>query len=406
MSWRNPQGRYSRPKGNWPGRSGVWHGGGRYYDNGAEMDDGDHLPVRHPSKYQGEEQALEAPHVVGSFSVDSEKNIRFDDSMMSVLSRKYIPEGDSMKVELDLNRGWHRINGYTGSTAETFKQFLQWVLKNQKNLTREDSPHKLMADIVCTKGVLKNIMQVPYASNENCEMVILAQYFKGSVYMTYQSEDYEGQKTKENSSLLEIYGHKFEHYMTGGDPDEVLECNCQFRCVLQLHLKELTLLYPTATDGVDQTRHKPNFKDMSSFVTVKARKDPGDEAFKLRTYRKYILNGWWIESQLSGIPRVLMGLRNHQGVVHKLQMLQTADFPNEAQGEWEPSVCINFLVKFLNFVKEKVVSEPHTIHRFERTVSSKNYIRHSYDNSVTHILPKWYRQQLFVSEENDDSSSD
>ena len=76
------------------------------------------------------------------------------------------------------------------------------------------------------------------------------------------------------------------------------------------------------------------------------------------------------------------------------------------QGEWEPSVCINFLVKFLNFAKEKVVSEPHTVHRFERTVSSKNYIRHSHDNSVTHILPKWYRQQLLVSQENDDWVSD
>ena len=46
---------------------------------------------------------------------------------------------------------------------------------------------------------------------------------------------------------------------------------------------------------------------------------------------RYTLNGWWVESQLSGIPRLLMGLRDHQGVVHKLQMLHTADFPNEAQ---------------------------------------------------------------------------
>lgn len=73
-----------------------------------------------------------------------------------------------------------------------------------------------------------------------------------------------------------------------GDPDEVLECNCQFRCALKLHLNELVLLYPTATDGIDQTRHKRNFKDMSSFVILKARKEPCGPGgvYKQRNYRK------------------------------------------------------------------------------------------------------------------------
>ena len=72
------------------------------------------------------------------------------------------------------------------------------------------------------------------------------------------------------------------------------------------------------------------------------------------------------------------------------------------QGEWEPSVCINFLAKFLNFVKEKVVSEPHKVHRFERSLPEHHYILHSYETSGTDILPKWYKQQLLVPKEEEE----
>lgn len=58
-----------------------------------------------------------------------------------------------------------------------------------------------------------------------------------------------------------------------GDPDDILECNCQFRCVLQLHVNEMSLLFAPDTDAVDPTLHKEDFKDMSSFVRLKTRSD-------------------------------------------------------------------------------------------------------------------------------------
>ncbi|MPC20291.1 hypothetical protein E2C01_013227 [Portunus trituberculatus] len=67
-------------------------------------------------------------------------------------------------------------------------------------------------------------------------------------------------------------------------------------------------------------------------------------------------------------------------------------------GEWEPSVCINFLAKFLNFVKEKVLTEPDQIHCFERSASAGKYFLHYHANE-TSILPKWYTQLLFAPEE-------
>lgn len=54
--------------------------------------------ILNPKKYEGETTPLHPPTVLGSFSVDSEKNISFDKSMMSVLSQKYTPNGEPMKV--------------------------------------------------------------------------------------------------------------------------------------------------------------------------------------------------------------------------------------------------------------------------------------------------------------------
>ena len=54
--------------------------------------------IMHPKKYEWEAPPLHPPAVLGSFSVDSEKNIHYDKSMMSVLSPRYTPDGDSMKV--------------------------------------------------------------------------------------------------------------------------------------------------------------------------------------------------------------------------------------------------------------------------------------------------------------------
>lgn len=52
----------------------------------------------HVKKYEREAPSLDPPTVLGSFSVDSKKNICYDNSMMPVLSTKYIPDGEYMKV--------------------------------------------------------------------------------------------------------------------------------------------------------------------------------------------------------------------------------------------------------------------------------------------------------------------
>ena len=47
-------------------------------------------------------------------------------------------------MELDLNKGKDQFKEFTTTTTDIFRQFLQWILKNQKELTDENSPNKLV----------------------------------------------------------------------------------------------------------------------------------------------------------------------------------------------------------------------------------------------------------------------
>lgn len=46
---------------------------------------------------------------------------------------------------------------------------------------------------------------------------------------------------------------------------------------------------------------------------------------------RYALNTRWVENKIAGIPRLLVGKRNKDGVVHTLEMLQTDDIPGLAE---------------------------------------------------------------------------
>lgn len=406
------------PRGNWRHRGDddsergqerrLVQGRGRGRGRAAEHDP-NCFPVLNASRYEREAPLLPPPTVLGSFSVDKEKNIIFNNSMMPKLCEMYIPDGEFMEVDIDLKKGWERGNYGTGRSGEGIGRRLQWILRNQEKLKAEDSPDRLAADFVCSNSMLKKFMLAPYAQhpkNFNAQWKIYAKYFKGTIYMTKENLDQkkhskgvcqEEGANQEEGAIQEgaRYGHRFEQYMTGGDPNGVLEGDCQFQCVLQLDLNGKSLLLSAHIDAADPTRHQEDFRDMNSFVRLKARKDSTKQHAD-NIYRRYVLNEWWIENKITGVPRLLVGKRNADEVVYTLQMLQTDDMPDLAQGMWEPSVCINFLDEFLNFVKEKVVAEPDVVHRFEKSAELRK-ILHSSSPNLEDFLPDWYKEQLFAT---------
>ena len=60
---------------------------------------------------------------------------------------------------------------------------------------------------------------------------------------------------------------------------------------------------------------------------------------------------FWIQSFLLGVPKIIVGFRSRDGVLVKLQELETSSIPTTVQrrgkARWDGNTCINFASAFL-----------------------------------------------------------
>ena len=61
---------------------------------------------------------------------------------------------------------------------------------------------------------------------------------------------------------------------------------------------------------------------------------------------------FWAQSFLLGVPKIIVGFRTKDGILRRLEGLETKDIPTKVQkhgrGTWNGNVCINFAASFLD----------------------------------------------------------
>lgn len=67
-------------------------------------------------------------------------------------------------------------------------------------------------------------------------------------------------------------------------------------------------------------------------------------------YERKLLK-FWAQSFLLGVPRIIVGFRDQNGIVRSLEELETASIPGKVKkvgrGTWDGNICINFAAAFL-----------------------------------------------------------
>lgn len=70
----------------------------------------------------------------------------------------------------------------------------------------------------------------------------------------------------------------------------------------------------------------------------------------LRKYERKLLK-FWAQSFLLGVPKIIVGFRNKQGILERLEEVNTRDIPGnvkrQGKGTWDGNICINFTAQFL-----------------------------------------------------------
>ena len=104
---------------------------------------------------------------------------------------------------------------------------------------------------------------------------------------------------------------------------------------------------------------KPDNKDDNiNWVELKTSAEIKNERDMLKYERKLLK--FWIQSFLLGVPKIIVGFRSKNGILQRLEELETKNIPStvkrSGKGTWDGNLCINFTASFLDWLQRTITS--------------------------------------------------
>lgn len=362
-----------------------------------------HLKIEKASTYDGRFPYFSQPLEIGCFSVGSDRSYCDDTHQL-----KYISMPQNMShVSMDLNKGYADVIKRNRGKNEKIDFLLRWIVEHQEEIKKCFYDHKmskLKMQFVCFRGLLTVICATLYENHE--DWIICATKFKSVIYLcAFETEQDINRRDNmtERDKLMCSWGYKFEQYMSSdavnSKPNTSVPVNEkeEYCSLMKGKLKDHTILYGAEIDAVDPAYFEVPDQDPSSmqrYIELKTSKIIVNDRVR-RSFCRYKLLKWWLQSFLAGIPRIICGFRDDHGIVRKLENFDVKGIPKMAHGHWSPAACLNFCSQFLDFVKECALKDdPLVVYKFHFKPGSKITCEELECPSEYQILPDWYIENL------------
>ncbi|KAI3430830.1 hypothetical protein D9Q98_009241 [Chlorella vulgaris] len=127
---------------------------------------------------------------------------------------------------------------------------------------------------------------------------------------------------------------------------------------------------PSGQQGLAQ-QQLPSLSSCVELKTYRMPQHPGQQ----RTLYRHKHPKWWLQSFLAGVPRLALGARDDEGMVHRVDLVSTADLPriSAAHAEaWSPNLALGCGVALLDWMREQAESQPGQHLRFTYDGSSSS----------------------------------
>ncbi|KAM9783606.1 decapping and exoribonuclease protein-like [Syngnathus typhle] len=349
-------------------------------------------------EYGGHEPPFEERVEEGSFSLDTQRSFHHDKSQMRYFVK---PE---QSPNFDLRDGYNdRYIRRDENVKKNLEHILHWILANKSNLMQKAATSFALDDFdfVTSRGRLTNVLCTPYEALTEWSLAVTK--FKGVIYINQVETDsarQDRQNRTESHDENIYWGYKFEQYICAdnidGLPDSsgVVNSNEAFYSVVRTRLSDHRLLFSGEVDCRDKD---PNaLAPPACYLELKTSGQMHTDKQRSKFHRFKLLK-WWAQSILLGVPRIVAGFKNDDGVIVSVRTYHTAEIPNLVKGEhlaWRPSVCLNFCSEFLSFVKRVVTrDDPRVVYLFSRKARSDvTFTIHS--DSIYSFLPEWYVTEM------------
>lgn len=120
-------------------------------------------------------------------------------------------------------------------------------------------------------------------------------------------------------------------------------------------------------------------------------------------FARYKLLKFWAQSFLVGLPKIVVGLRDDDGIVHELKDYKTIEIPalcKEFPNHWDANICMNFLDNLLSWLKQTVtIDDKDTVYMLRFEPPFDRVTVELIDDGSESFLPDWYIKSFEESEE-------
>ncbi|XP_035618310.2 decapping and exoribonuclease protein [Oncorhynchus keta] len=355
--------------------------------------------------YERDFPLYKQPVEVGHFSLDSERRF-FNDARQL----RYYVEPEKSCPNFDLRDGYRgRFVKRDDRVKEKLDHILRWILANRSKLQSKDtaassSPCALGVDIVTWRGHLTKLLTTPYETREGWLLAVTR--MGGTLYIS-EVETEAARRDRENRTErheeMMYWGYKFEQYTCADDaqslpdPGGVVNTNEAFCTVVQTRLAEHRLLFSGEVDCRDKDPKAPS--PPASYIEMKTSLEISTPKQRSNFHRFKLLK-WWAQSFLPGVPRIVAGFRDHDGVVVSVETYHISKISQLIKNEtncWKPTVCMNFCCEFLSFVKSVVTEDnPRMVHLFSWD-PHRDVTYSIHRDSQYSFLPDWYVREMTSS---------
>ncbi|KAJ6024934.1 decapping endonuclease targeting mRNA [Penicillium herquei] len=349
------------------------------------------------NRFGGSNTAIRRPKEVTCFSYDDKRQFSLGDSSMQY----YYPPS----LPADLNLGFNTFQKLNDTPDEHLDALLDAITALER-----DTEKKCDVDVITWRGMMTKILAAPYDMMNGYVRLIEAAQALNALLLTkfillqirdecdlfpeswkqflicfrfieennaYKNEQKEIQRHQRmppgmaSQEMMMYWGYKFEVLSvlrqpwdpTPRDeiearPDQVVNNSAQYCSVVKTGMGSVRMILGGEVDAVWDC--KPEKKeDPIHWVELKTSAEIRNDRDMLKYERKLLK--FWAQSFLLGVPTIIVGFRDQQGIVHRLEELETASIPGKVKkigrGSWDGNICINFAAAFLEWLKGTIKEE-------------------------------------------------
>ncbi|KAI1717778.1 RAI1 like PD-(D/E)XK nuclease domain-containing protein [Ditylenchus destructor] len=265
----------------------------------------DHLsahPLNVPSQSS---MPFSCPTVIGEFCLNQTREINLGRADIRYLCETFVTsDSQQPNIKLDLTTGFSTVIEKKGN--EGIKMLLRWI--------------QLMGP---PKSSLKKL---------NTEAKI-----KRETTMDKQAK------------MMCYWGHKFEQCITsvlpGGSPETsapVNTCNefcAMFKAAIGVKEENFRIIYGAEIDCISPTK--------GDYLEIKTQYNKIGHGFFFDNKAMK----WWLQSYLANVKTLVVGLRDNEGIINKVELQPVDQLPKNWSKSWEYNKCLTFIHVFLKRIK-------------------------------------------------------